>query len=254
MTDCSKIHDLIEGSVHGRLRPEVQAGVAAHLDTCRACHTLHDRVSRQRAVVALTAAGIGAPPELRTVLFRSLGRASRYGWLRPALGGALAATLLLLAAATLLLPLAPTVPSPVDALIQQAVDDHIRVVLRQRTGATGPSDPETLRRLMARVLDYPVPAPASGGGQLRLAGGRPSYVAGHTVACFYYQGGSAYASLFVLPLDRLREAASFSGVPILVGRQAYRVAYWTRGGLAYMLVSDAPEGEIHQLATSFLRS
>lgn len=254
MTDCSTIHHLIDESVHGRLGPEAQAAVAAHLDACPACRTLHDRVSRQRAAVALTAGAIEAPPELRAALLRSLSRASRQGWLGPALSGALAATLILVAAATLLLPVGSTPPSPVGALIQEAVDDHIRVVLRQRTDATGPSDPEALRQLMGRVLDYPVPAPISEGGQFRLAGGRPSYVAGHAVACFYYQGAAASASLFVLPLDRLREAASFTEAPVLAGREAYRVAYWTRGGLAYVLVSDAPEGETRELAALFLRS
>ena len=254
MTDCSTVHDLIHDSVHGRLGPEAHAAVAAHLDACRACRTLHERVSRQRAEVAFAAGAVEAPPELRAALLRSFSWPSRQGWLAPALSGALAAILVLLTAATLLLPVTSPPPSPVGALVREAVDDHIRVVLRQRSGATGPSDPEVLKRLMGRVLDYPVPAPIPGGGQFRLAGGRPSYVAGHAVACFYYQGAAAYASLFVLPVDRLREGASFTEAPVLTGRDAYRVAYWTRGGLAYVLVSDAAEGETRELAALLLRS
>lgn len=255
MSDCSRVHTLIEGSVHERLEPDDQALLASHLAGCQACATLHDRVDRQRSAVAALAPRATPPPELRRAVLRTLMRPGPREWLRPALTGAMAATLLLAVALPFLLRFVLPAPSPFQELVSEAVNDHIRVVLRQRTGAAGPNDPQALQALMAKVLDYAVPVPATGEGPFRLAGGRPSYVMDQVIACFYYQSPSAYASLFIIPLDRLGKAAApFATLPVVTEYGAYRFAYWSRDGSAYFLVSEAPTDQILPLAATLRRS
>lgn len=257
MSDCARVRDLMEDSVHARLGPEDSLLLASHLSRCQPCAALHDRVDRQRALVAAFAPRGAAPADLRALVLRKLTGAGRRAWLRPALGGALAASLLWIVALPLLLRLllAPPSLAPFQVLVREAVNDHIRVVLRQRTGASGPSDPQALLALMAKVLDYPVPAPAPGEISFRLAGGRPSYLLEQTVACFYYQSMSAYASLFVLPLDRLgKAAAAFAEAPSVAEHGGYRMVYWKQRGYAYLLVSEAAAEQILPLATAIQRA
>lgn len=252
MSDCERVRALIEDAVHGRLDPRDRSVVTSHLARCPSCTTLHDAVDRQRAVVAAFAPRAAPPRELRSAVLQRL-RRRRRTWLLPALGGALAATLVLAAA----LALVPGVtgparaPLPFQVLLREAVDDHIRVVLRQRAGPSAPRDLPAVHALMGKVLDYPVPRPAAGDGAFRLAGGRPSYVMGRPVACFYYESPSAYASLFVLPLDRLGDAArAFAERPSVTQRDGRRMAYWARAGYAYFVVSEAPADAVMALATA----
>lgn len=257
MSDCERVRALIEDSVHGRLEPHDQSLVASHLAQCPSCTTLHDAVDRQRAAVAAFAPRSMPPRDLRAAVLGELRRHRRRTWLRPALGGALAATLVLAVAFALALGVAwpARAPSPFQALLREAVDDHIRVVLRQRAGPSAPHDLEAVHTLMGKVLDYRVPRPAAGDGAFRLAGGRPSYVMERPVACFYYQSPSAYASLFVLPLDRLGDAArSFAESPTVAQRDGRQMVFWKRAGFAYFVVSEAPTDAIMALAAALRRA
>lgn len=256
MSECDRARALLEDALHGHLGPDERHVVGAHLTRCTSCRALYDRVDRQRTVVAAFAPRPNAPPALRAALSRPPAPRRPAGWLAPALGGALAATLLLglALAAHFDFALPPPPAGSLEALAREAVDDHVRVVLRRRSGASGPSDPKALQALMASVLDFPVPAPARGDGRFQLEGGRPSYVAGRAVACFYYRSPSAYASLFLLPLDRLgRAARAIPDAPEVRERSGHRVAFWRHGDYAYVAVSDGDADELAALATTLRR-
>lgn len=252
MTDCTRARDLIEDAVHGHLGPDAAGFVARHVAVCSACALAHERVDRQRALVASFAPRLRAPDELRAAVGAAFRRTRRARW-RPLLVGALAAGLVLGVAWAS--GLVAWRPGMWEVVVREAVDDHIRVVLRQQTGATGPSDATTLQRLSAAVLDYPVPRPGAGDTRFRLAGGRPSYIVGQRVACFYYRSDLGYASLFVLPLDRLTASARRLGpTPSMSERNGYRLAHWRREGYAYVLVSDAPPADVLALASALRAS
>lgn len=250
---CQRVRALLEDAVHGRLTPDAHISVERHVADCEACAAIRVSIERQRAVVAAFAPRPAAPPGLREAVLRDLGRSRRRAWLRPALVGAVAASLVLGVAFAALF--AWSRPSAFERLAQEAVEDHIRVVLRSRTGASGPTKAHALVRLMEQVLDYRVPLPVAGGGPFVLAGGRPSYVLRQPIACFYYRTPAAYASLFVIPLDRLGGAgAPFAETPRFAERDAHRVAYWARAGYAYVLVSDAPSQQLATLVAAIQQS
>ncbi|OGL14144.1 MAG: hypothetical protein A3F92_00740 [Candidatus Rokubacteria bacterium RIFCSPLOWO2_12_FULL_71_22] len=246
---CGEARDLFEDAVHGRLEATAEGRLAAHLSACPTCAALRERLDRQRSAVAALAPRPVAPPELRARLLRGLPGARRHARLGPALAGALAASLVWFLAGTLL-PLL-TSPGAFERLADEAVDDHVRVVLRQRSGAAGPGEPETLQRLMVDALGYEVPAPRPGDRDFRLAGGRPSYVLKRPVACFYYRSPHGYASLFVAPVDQLEDPARSVGpTPAVIERRGYRLAAWARGGFLYVLVSEAPAADVTRLAAA----
>lgn len=249
MSDCAPFLALVEESVHGRLDDAGRRLLLEHLMRCRSCAVVHERVDRQRGALAAFAPAPTAPPELREHVRRALAASRRTRWLRPALA----------AAALALVVMAVLVgagerfsrPGGLDRLLADAVDDHIRVVLRQRARAAEPDTPEALRVLMARALAFEVPLPPAAGGPFRLTSGRPSYVGGQPVACFYYAGSAGYASLFILPLDRLGPAGSgFGPAPALTDRGAYHTAYWRRAGYAYVLVSEGRRSDFLALGSA----
>jgi hypothetical protein len=69
------------------------------------------------------------------------------------------------------------------------------------------------------------------------------------VACFYYRAADRYASLFVVPVERLGAAADrFQEAPQLEDRQPHRLTYWTARRYAYVLVSDVSGPQLLGLA------
>lgn len=251
--ECARALDLIEDGLHGRLEPDASRFLARHLAACDGCAQVHERIDRQRAMVAGLASRPVAPPAFRAAIRARLRRPSLAVRLRPVLTGALVASAVL--ALALLSGRVVRAPETFEVLAREAVDDHIRVVLRQRTGARGPSDAAELQALMEPAVNYRVPRPGEGDERFVLAGGRPSYINGQAVACFYYRAPAAYASLFVVPAANLRRAATrFASTPGLSERGAYRLVYWRQDDYAYVLVSDAPASEVLPLAQSLQRT
>ncbi len=252
MSECARALDLIEDGVHGRLEDEAARFLAEHLAICRACGLAYGRIDRQRALVTGFASRPTAPADVRAAVSRKFRRERWWVLLRATVGGAVAAALLV--AIALESGLMVWRPGTFEVLAREAVDDHIRVVLRQRSGAGGPTGAGESLAAMQPLLDYTLPAPAAGTDRFRLAGGRPSYIHGQPVACFYYRGAGNYASLFVVPLERLHGAARrFAAAPEVDERDLHRIAYWRQGAYAYLLVSDAPVREMLPLAAA-LRS
>lgn len=252
MTDCARALDLIEDDVHGRLENGQARFLAEHLENCAACRVAHSRLDRQRGLVAGFIPRPAAPPDVRRAVSGMFRRERRRMVIRGVVGGVVAATLLVaLALAAGLLAWRPGV---FDVLAREAIEDHIRVVLRQRSGAGGPTGVTEILASMQPLLDYTVPAPPGGTDRFRLAGGRPSYIHGQPVACFYYRGAGNYVSLFVVPLERLHGAARrFAAAPEVDERDLHRIAYWRQGAYAYLLVSEAPVRDLLPLAAA-LRS
>lgn len=253
MSECARAVALIEDAVHGRLDEESTRFLSAHVERCAPCGLAYRRLDRQRAIVAGFAHRPGAPPELRAAVSHALARPQRrQAWLRHALVGTIAAGVVITLAFSF--GLVSWRADAFEVLAREVVDDHIRVVLRAQSGARGPTDAGEILAAMQPLVDYPVPRPAPGSEQLRLSGGRPSYLQGQAVACFYYGGAGAYASLFVVPVGRLREAAArFSSSPALQERAEHRIAFWRQGAYAYVLVSEAPTDVVMPLV-SLLRT
>lgn len=184
MSECARAVGLIEDGVHGRLDDDEARFLSGHVESCTACGPAYRRVDRQRAVVAGFVHRPVAPPDLRVAVSRPLSRPQRrWAFLRSAFVGAIAATVLI--ALAFMSGLVSWRPSAFERLAREAIEDHIRVVLRYQSGARGPTDAGEILAAMQPVLDYSVPRPAPGTDQLRLSGGRPSYLYGQPVACFY---------------------------------------------------------------------
>lgn len=248
---CESARWLFEDALRDRLAVADREELGRHLAGCSPCAEAYGRIERQARVVATFGTAVDAPVSLRRWALAVLVRRGRGPRWKSALAGAVAGALLVAGAFSILNRLAE---DPLEMLTREVVNDHVRVVLRQRAVEAAPEDPKTLQTIMARVLDFPVPSPFPGNGVNRLIGGRPSYLLQREVACFYYRTPSSLATLFIVPVDRLGGLSRwFPSAPEVRKRGDYQMAFWRSDGLAYFLVSDSSSHELSALTEGIRR-
>lgn len=135
------------------------------------------------------------------------------------------------------------------AFVAEAVNDHIRVLLRAAPTEGVARPAEILAQLIGR-LEFTVPPIFPGDGQVILAGGAPSYVLEQKVAGFYYRKGGHLITLFVLPARGLgRWATRLDLTPQVREHRGYRAALWRKGSFLYTLISDLAVADLLTLGS-----
>jgi anti-sigma factor RsiW len=184
-----------------------------------------------------------APQRLRD---RLLGRLRRQGarvpgrvawW--PALAGAAAAA----GIAALVAGIAPAGLLRADrpaALVQEALDDHLRANLGAQWVEVASSDRHTVKPWVSAHLGFSPAVPDLSEQGFELLGARLGVLQARPVASLVYRRRQHMISVFVWP------GAAAGGGPI--EQRGYHIVRFERAGLTYWAVSDLNAGELQDLA------
>jgi anti-sigma factor RsiW len=122
-------------------------------------------------------------------------------------------------------------PVSSNAIVDEAVGDHLRIVSAQRPLAVEASDMHQVKPWFTGRLDFVPPVSFLGDDEFRLRGGELAVFLGHKAAAFVYQRRLHTISLLVFAdaAARPREETTARG---------FHVVSWATDGFGMALVSD----------------
>jgi len=241
---CADARDLVLAHQRGALPPGEDTAVREHLASCSACtradgaermltEVLEQRLPQHPASLALKRRLAAEWPETPRVR-----RSFKRLWLP-----ALAAAAVVLVAMPLLYQRLVVVPAQRNALVAEAVNDHVRVLLSQRPMEAESSDMHQVKPWFAGRLDFAPVVAFSGDAEFPLRGGAVGYFLDRRAAVFLYSRRLHAISLFVVRADGL----DWPERRLEMSSRGFRVILWRAGELGYALVSDVDMGELRTL-------
>jgi anti-sigma factor RsiW len=252
---CDDVQPLVREATRGGLDEETRAQVYEHLASCSACAKLADeereldrlletRLPQYPAPLPLKRRlQARLPPPLTTAPAkrrRSLGR-----WMTPL-------SLAAVAGAILVVGLRHSPSSSGEALVSEAVADHLRVVYRDRPTDIESGGPHQVKPWFTGRLDFGLPSVFGGDGDFILQGGSLGYYVDRKAAVLVYSRRLHTASLFVFRGDGFtfpRGDHSLGRVAAAVRQErGFNIIIWRDGELGYALVSDLNTQELLGLA------
>ena len=256
---CDEVRLHLLDYQEGRLRPEAQNAVRAHLDGCSDCiradtveqeltRLLEQRLPQHPASLALKrrlAARWAQPSSPRSWWSR---------W-RASLAPALAATAVVLVAAPLVYyeRAASRAAREQTAMVAEAVNDHLRLLASPRSLDVERGGLHQVKPWFAGRLDFAPVVTFEGDADFPLKGGSLGYFRDRKAAVFVYARRLHPISLLVFRADGLpwpsRSLTSINDVEASVAAErGFNVIVWRRGELGYALVSDVDAGELKAFA------
>ncbi|HEX6784665.1 MAG TPA: anti-sigma factor [Sphingomicrobium sp.] len=241
MPACADQELLLGGLVDGELDAANVAMVEAHVARCEGCRGELERLQAVRNLLRAEGVRQAAPKELskRIATLPELApkavnenRISR--WLGPALGGALAASLAMVA----LLP--PASSSIVD---EELVSSHVRSLQPGHLTDVQTTNQHIVKPWFNGRIDFSPPVPELADAGFPLAGGRLDSIDGKTVAAIVYHRRLHTVNLFIWPA---RDGAERS-----FDKDGFSVKEWSRNGLRFAAISDIPAAELQQFHKLF---
>jgi anti-sigma factor RsiW len=232
--DCAQATPLLLDFARGRLSPELTAEVERHVAGCQRCRV---QLERERGLDA--ALRLLPRPALPAGLASQLAANPRARW-RPRWEQV---AVLVAAAACVGLFLVARQPAP-DRLVEEAVNDHLRQLIRATPMEIASSDHHQVKPWFAGKVDFAPVIHFEGDADFPLVGGSVGYFIDRKAAVFSYARRLHAISLFVMPASGLRWPPSIDAR----SARGFNVLLWREGELAYALVSDLNEAELRQLA------
>jgi anti-sigma factor RsiW len=242
-------------------RPRVDPPeLAAHLAECEACRLFADRERETTQLLRDRLPRHAAPGSLRRAVAAQLGTTSPRPLERPrtAPPGARRTGLFVIAAVALAFVALTWVRGrrslDVDQpLVTEAVNDHLRVLVRERPLDIESSDNHQVKPWFAGKLDFAPILAFGGDADFPLRGGAVGWFVDRKAATFVFERRLHVITLLVFRGENLPWSSS-SLHPI--GRlqvqstttRGYHVLLWRDGDLGYALVSDVDEKELETLA------
>ena len=258
--DCSDARAHLHDLRRDRLAPELEQPVRQHLLDCPACArgeaaeaaldaVLHERLPRHAAPAALR------ERLERQVAWSPAPRASPpRRWARLA-APALAASLALLSGALLLDRSARHAPDDGAALVSEAVNDHLRVLVSQRPLEVASGGSHQVKPWFEGKLDFAPVVPAPDVPDLRLEGGAVGYFRDRKAAVAVYALRRHALTLLAFRAEGLPWPDGDRMLGSVAGRtgseRGFNVVLWRAGDLGYALVSDVGAEELTALAAAF---
>ncbi len=244
--DCTEARTHLLDRRRGVLPRDLLAALDAHLAGCEACRhedvadrelsaLLEQRLPKRHATAALKrsieTAWDAARPRRRATWGRSLAAM--------AIGATIAALALF----------AWRARSPGDAMIAEAVNDHLRVLYSEHPVEVESGGIHQVKPWFAGRLDF-APVTAFGGDDdFPLQGGAVSYFVDRKAAAYVFKRRLHVVTLFVFRADGLpwgaadlRPVGRSRGT--LATSRGFDVLLWREGDLGYALVSDVAEQDL----------
>src|SRR5438105_5411544 len=241
MPACPNQMILLGGLLDGELDAANTALVEAHVARCTGCREELERQQAVRNLIASNGVRYAAPEALQQRVAAAIpelsptrARRPMLGWLGPAVGGALAASL-----AMLLL----VQPSQQAGLEQQLISSHVRSLQPGHLTDVQTTNQHIVKPWFNGRIDFSPPVPELADQGFPLAGGRLDSIDGKTVAAIVYHRRLHTVNLFVWPA---KDTTKRSFV-----KDGFEVTEWSRNGLRYAAVSDIPPADLQQFHKLF---
>jgi anti-sigma factor RsiW len=258
--DCHEARELLLDRERGRLAPEERARVEEHLAGCEACRRaaaadgelsrLLDQLPQYAAPLALKrrlAARLAASPSPSAPPSRSRGARMLRQFAAPLAAGLLSAALVVLALRGFAPPRAPS-----GELVDEAVNDHLRVVQSTHPVEIESGGLHQVKPWFTGRLDFAPRVTFSGDDDFPLTGGSVVYFRDRKAAVFVFKRRLHTVSLFVFPSEGLPWPAPDRELGRLhvATRDArgFNVLLWRDRDLGYALVSDVSRPDLELLA------
>jgi anti-sigma factor RsiW len=243
--NCHEAQSILHSYLDGELQAPATLQYEEHLRECQACSRMLAEQKVLQTGMKSDVLYYKAPESLRERLRMSLrqqsgARRRRFPWHWVAA----AACLFLCVGVGFLLAQWVVAPSQYERLAQEVVSSHIRSlqVEKSRLVDVRSSDRHEVKPWFTDKLDFSPPVPELEKQGFALVGGRMDYVDGRPVAAVVYKRRQHFISVFLWPDPanndmRLRRET----------RQGFQLVWWSRGGMAYWVVSDLNPGELDEL-------
>jgi mycothiol system anti-sigma-R factor len=241
MPACPDQMILLGGLLDGELDAANTALVEAHVARCSGCREELERQQAVRNLIARNGVRYSAPETLHQRIAAAVpelsprrARRPMLGWLAPAVGGALAASLAML----LLVP-----PSLHSGLEQQLISSHVRSLQPGHLTDVQTTNRHIVKPWFNGRIDFSPPVPELADQGFPLAGGRLDSIDGKTVAAIVYHRRLHTVNLFVWP--------GASGHDRTATEEGFAVTEWGDKGLRFAAVSDIAPDELAQFEQVF---
>ena len=243
MPGCTDQELLLNAYVDDELDAANTARLDAHLAGCSGCRDALERLREAHHLVASEGVRLTAPDALKSRFAAALAAerkaepAARHrsSWWAPALGGAIAASLV----TALVLPLQQQ-----SSLDDELIAAHVRSLQVQHLTDVQTSNEHLVRPWFNGKIDFAPPVPELAAQGFPLAGGRLDYLDGRTVPAIVYKRRLHSINLFVWPGPKSREQQ--------VQKAGYSIDEWSARGLNYAAVSDISPADLDQFRNAFL--
>ncbi len=257
MMDCRESLLYLADALEGTLDEDQASLLQAHLAICPGCGEEFHRQKEIKTLIQERATRHRAPAELRArVELLFAGGSQGKGWFREGLSFFQAHPLIMAFATLLILIISlmfarfPNTPSP---LFAEAVNQHIRVLLRMEQDRPQTVHPAQLFPLFRGSLDFGLTIPPGIGEGFKLVGGELTYFLDRKVACLVYRKGPSLATLFILRSNGMKVSGErrleVEGQRFLTSRhKGFNVLVWRREELLYSMVSNLGEDDLVRLA------
>ena|SRR5450432_151280 len=250
--DCTEAKTLLLARRRASLDADARAQVDAHLAECAACRHEDAADAQLSMLLEKRLPRPDAPASLKRALEerwivparpRKMGRIARTS-AAMAVGAALAIAGLY----------AWHARAPDDALIAEAVNDHLRVLYSDHPLEVESGGIHRVKPWFEGRLDFAPVVEFAGDDDFPLLGGAIAYFIDRKAATFVFKRRLHQITLFVFRADGLHWPVA---APVTVGAaegsivtlRGFHVISWRQGDLGYALVSDANEGDLRTLAT-----
>ena len=239
--NCTEARALLHAYLDDELDAPRSMEIAQHLATCAACTERYRALENLQHSLRAPQLRYAAPTALAARI-RSHLPASAPGpfparpWQWPALSAALAASLLL-AIAVAGWQAAQLRAHRTDALVTEAVSDHVRSLLASHLIDVRSSDRHTVKPWFDGRLDFSPQVKDLDAQGFELIGGRLDVLGDERVAALVYKRHLHMINLFQWPAN----GASDSRQPTEQARNGYRALGWREGGMQFLAVSDTAD-------------
>ena len=240
--NCTEMHTLMHAYLDDELDAVRSAEVAQHLAGCPECmarhraaeilqQSLHNPLLRHDAPAVLAARIRAHLPD------DAPARPRRPSWRWPALSAALAASLLAMIAIAGW-QVAQSRAHRDDALVTEAVSDHVRSLLAAHLIDVQSTDRHTVKPWFDGRLDFSPQVKDLDAQGFVLIGGRLDVLGDERVAALVYKRHLHMINLFQWPAIDGSVAA-----PKEQARNGYHAIGWREGGMQFLAVSDTADLE-----------
>jgi anti-sigma factor RsiW len=135
---------------------------------------------------------------------------------------------------------------PAEPLVTEAVNDHLRVLAKGPNLDVQSGDLHQVRPWLTARLDFAPVIPFPGDADFPLRGGSLEYFLDRRAAILVY--GRRLHTVTVIVTRPDGQAWPEAATPLVTSVRGFHVRLWTRGGLAYAVVSDLDPAELARFA------